>query len=281
MTTKRLRLSSLDRGLRATVKVAAGAADLVKRPAPGTVILLYHRVGAGSGSSVDLPADLFDEQMTLLDSSGRVTGLGQSLSALTAPAEDGAAPSVVVTFDDGTPDLVDVALPILVRHRIPSTWYIATSFVEKRHPFTDTGTPLTWSALREACSTGLVSIGSHTHTHRLLDRTPDADVADELDRSIAAIADNLGAPPLDFAYPKAVLGSPGAESAVRARFRSAALAGTRANVAGRTDVFRLARSPIQVHDRRVWFDRKLAGGMAFEGTLRVWANRLRYARAST
>ena len=38
--------------------------------------------------------------------------------------------SVVVTFDDGTADFVDVAVPILVRHRVPATLYLATAFVE-------------------------------------------------------------------------------------------------------------------------------------------------------
>ena len=69
---------------------------------------------------------------------------------------------------------------------------------------------------------------------------------------------------------------------MRARFRSAALAGTRANVPAS------ARTRTGWPDRRsrcttgtVWFERKLAGGMAFEDSLRDWANRLRYARAST
>jgi peptidoglycan/xylan/chitin deacetylase (PgdA/CDA1 family) len=126
-----------------------------------------------------------------------------------------------------------------------------------------------------------VSIGSHTHRHRLLDRAPEAEVVDELERSIGSIGDNLGTAPLDFAYPKALLGSAAAQHAVHSRFRSAALAGTRANVAGQTDMYRLARSPIQISDGRVWFERKVAGGMSFENTIREVVNRLRYAKAST
>jgi len=263
--------------LRATIKVVAGAADLVRRPSTGVVILLYHRVGAGTDSSVDLPAEVLDAQMAALAATGNVVSLGDALDAL-GRERNGAR--IAVTFDDGTADLVDHALPILERHRIPSTWYVATSFIDEQRPF-DTGPPLTWSAVRDACSTGLVSIGSHTHRHRLLDRAPEADVVDELDRSIGSIGDNLGTAPCDFAYPKALLGSASAQAAVQSRFRSAALAGTRANVAGNTDMYRLARSPIQVNDGRVWFERKVAGGMAFEHTLREAVNRVRYARATT
>jgi peptidoglycan/xylan/chitin deacetylase (PgdA/CDA1 family) len=249
----------------------------VRRPAEGVVILLYHRVGAGTPSSVDLPAPMFDRQMAALARTGRVVHLADALAVLNG---ERSGPCIAVTFDDGTADLVDVALPILVRHGIPATWYLATSFIDDQKPF-DSGPPLTWSAVRDACSTGLVSIGSHTHTHRLLDRASDADVADELDRSITSIADNVGAPALDFAYPKALCGSPTAETLVQSRFRSAALAGTRANVVRETDVYRLARSPIQVNDGRVWFERKVAGGMTFEHNLRELLNRLRYAKAST
>jgi peptidoglycan/xylan/chitin deacetylase (PgdA/CDA1 family) len=260
------------------VKLTAGVADVIRRPAGDVVILLYHRVGGGSASAVDLPASRFEEQMATLAESHRVVTIGEALEVLDGL---GTGPCVAVTFDDGTADLVEAALPILARHAIPSTWYVATRFVDEQQPFAGEGAPLSWSALREACSTGLVTVGSHTHTHRLLDRASEAEVREELSRSIGLIGDNLGSPPLDFAYPKALRGSPAAEAAVRAQFRSAALAGTRANVIGHTDPHRLARSPIQVADGRVWFDRKVAGGMGFEDVLRNLVNRRRYATSST
>ena len=68
---------------------------------------------------------------------------------------------------------------------------------------------------------------------------------------------------------------------MRDRFVSAALAGTRANPYGRTDPYRLSRSPIQTADAMRWFTQKVAGGMAFEDTVRRVANRARYAGATT
>jgi hypothetical protein len=44
-----------------------------------------------------------------------------------------------------------------------------------------------------------------------------------LDRSIGVVGERLGVTAQHFAYPKAVLGSPSAQRAVRKRFRSAAL----------------------------------------------------------
>jgi peptidoglycan/xylan/chitin deacetylase (PgdA/CDA1 family) len=188
---------------------------------------------------------------------------------------------VVVTFDDGTVDFVDDALPVLVEYRVPAVVYVATAFVDEGRPFPHGGRPVTWSALRDAVATGLVTVGSHTHTHALLDRSPAAVVADELDRSIALIADNLGAHPAHFAYPKALPARGAAAAAVAGRFRSAAVAGTRANRFGATDAHLLARSPVQRSDGMRWFEHKVAGGMALEDGMRRAANRFRYAGAST
>jgi peptidoglycan/xylan/chitin deacetylase (PgdA/CDA1 family) len=207
--------------------------------------------------------------------------LGDALEQLAAPDAPSAGSSIVVTFDDGTADFVDEALPILVRHRVPATLYVATDFVEHEHEFPAGGKPVSWAALRDACATGFVSVGSHTDTHRLFDRISEADAARELDCSIELIGDRLGRPALDFAYPKAVPGPPEIARLVRDRFRSAALAGTRVNPWRATDPYRLARSPIQVSDGMQFFDRKLAGGMTLEDSLRRTLNRVRYAKAAT
>ncbi len=266
--------------LRQSFKVACSVADRGRRPAPGAVILLYHRVGRRSLLEVDLDPVLFDDQMAALGASGDVVSLGAALDRLATPPTP-AASRVVITFDDGTADFADVALPIIVRHRVPVTLYLATAFVEEGRPFPDDGPPLSWAALADACATGLVDVGSHTHTHRLLDRLPPRDVADDLDRSIDLIGERLGRAPVDFAYPKAVAGSPEAAREVRRRFRSAAVAGNRTNPYGRSDAYRLGRSPIQMSDGMRWFEHKAAGGMALEGTARRWVDRIRYSRSAS
>lgn len=263
------------------VKDAAAALDAVRRPPAGVVVLIYHRVGGASGLDVDLPEALFNQQMAVLAASGRVVSLGTALDLVEGPPSAGAGRPVVITFDDGTADFVDRALPIIERHRLPVTLYAASSFIDDRINFPDDGHPVSWAGLADACATGLVDVGSHTHRHRLLDRLAAVEVADELDRSIDLIGEHLGRRPVDFAYPKAVPGSPAADWAVRERFRSAAVAGTRPNPFGSTDPYRLARSPVQRSDGMRWFRRKADGGMALEDGLRRRLNRRRYAAATT
>ncbi|MBN2622856.1 MAG: polysaccharide deacetylase family protein [Acidimicrobiales bacterium] len=285
-----------------TVKTVAAMGDRVRPPANGIVVLIYHRVGGGSGSEVDLDPRAFDEQMAWLAASGRALGLDAAVDLLAAANARhaagvgtdvggdrgdlaGVAPAapdrdpIVVTFDDGTADLAEVATPILERHRVPATVYLATRFVDDGVAFPDGGLPLTWAAARDMAATGLVTFGSHTHGHLLLDRLPPAQAADELVRSRGLVEDNLGTPAHHFAYPKAVAASAAVEPLVRAHYRSAALGGNRPNPYGRTDLHRLARTAVQVSDGGGFFVRKARGGMALEDSIRRAVNRVRYRAA--
>jgi peptidoglycan/xylan/chitin deacetylase (PgdA/CDA1 family) len=263
------------------VKVASAAYDVVRPAGAGLAILVYHRVGGRTPVSVDLPTPLFDAQIALLADRYQVLTLDDAVTHLAAGAPPRGKPAAVVTFDDGTADFVDEALPVLVDHGVPATLYLATAFVEDQCGFPDDGAPASWSALADAVTTGLVTIGSHTHTHLLLDRADGAAAAEELDRSIALIGERLGVKADHFAYPKALLGSEAAQGAVRDRFRSAAIAGTRLNRWAGSDLHRLARTPIQVTDGMRWFERKADGGLRLEDDLRRRVNRRRYAGATT
>jgi peptidoglycan/xylan/chitin deacetylase (PgdA/CDA1 family) len=226
---------------------------------------------------MDLAVDDFDRQVAWLAAHRRVLSLDEAADELSGG--DDVRPGVVLTFDDGTPDWAEGAVAVLERHRVPATMYVATGFVEDGRPLPDGCPPISWAALADLAATGLVTIGSHTHSHALLDRLPPDEVGGELDRSIELIGERLGVEARHFAYPKALAGSTVAEAEVRRRFRTATLAGTRPNRAG-ADLHRLARSPIQASDLPRHFVAKVDGGMAFEDDVRSLANRIRQ-RAAT
>lgn len=288
-------------------------ADSVSSPPPGVTVLIYHRVGGGSDSAVDLDVEQFDAQLAHLAEHHRVLTLDEAVAELTAgvgegwaaaaPRPDGdtdpgsadpdaAAPEpaatepaatgqrpVVITFDDGTSDFTEVVVPALERHGLPATLYAATSFIDEGIDFPWGAPPADWASLRASVETGLVTIGSHTHTHGLLDRLDDAAIDDDLDRSIALIEEHIGIPPRHFAYPKAVPGSAAAEIAVRRRFETAALARNRVNRPRRTDLHRLWRTPVKRSDTPELFAARAAGGLRLEGELRALAARARYRGA--
>jgi peptidoglycan/xylan/chitin deacetylase (PgdA/CDA1 family) len=265
--------------VRTSVKRLSAFADRLAPPPPGVTVLIHHRVGGGSGSEVDLDAAAFERQLEHLVAHHRVLTLDEALVELSARhpvADAGSGRPVVLTFDDGTADFVDVAVPLLMRHGVPATLYAATDFIDRQVTFPWGAPPTSWAALRDAVSTGLVTVGSHTHSHWLLDRMDPAVIAADLDRSVELISEHLGTPPRHFAYPKALPGSTAAEVAVRRRFASAALAGSRVNRAGRTDPHRLWRTPVQRSDEFRWFAAKAAGGLRLEGWLRAASSRAKY-----
>lgn len=279
--------------LKSLVAAASTAYDRVVTPPPGITVLIYHQVGGGTDSAVDLPPELFEQQLIHLREhhrvltideaadelrSGQPAGWGTAADTASTPEPD-ARRGVVITFDDGTADFADVVVPALVRHDLPATLYVATKFVDEHEPFPWGAPPIDWQALRDAASTGLVTLGSHTHSHWLLDRLDRDAIDDDLDRSIELLGANTASAPRHFAYPKAVPGSPTAEIAVRRRFDTAALAANRVNRPGQSDLHRLWRTPVQRTDDAAVFARKADGGFRLEGELRSATARVRYRNA--
>lgn len=246
------------------------------------VILIYHRVGAHTHSAVDLPRDVFARQLAWLADQGVVITLDRALEVLAGRADPppGVTHPVVVTFDDGTADWHDEVAPLLVEHGVPATFYVATQFVDDGIDFPEGGRPATWSGLAELMATGLATIGSHTHTHRVLGAAGADETRAEVDRSVALLEQHLQVPCRHFCYPKAVPGSVEARAVVQERFASATLAGSRVNVPGRARPHELWRVPLKRGEDMEWFVRKAAGGLQLEGTARAAAARVRYAGRS-
>ena len=92
-------------------------------------ILIYHRVVPEPDPLVpdQVCAKEFDWQLGVLGRWFRVLPLREAAARL----RDGTLPvrSACVTFDDGYRDNVEVALPILRRHGMPATFFLATSFL--------------------------------------------------------------------------------------------------------------------------------------------------------
>ena len=101
-------------------------------------ILIFHRVLAAPDPLFphEATADTFDAHMSLLKAVFNVLPLAEAVERLktgTLPAR-----AASITFDDGYADNVTTALPILQRHGLPATFFIATAYLDGGRMFNDT-----------------------------------------------------------------------------------------------------------------------------------------------
>lgn len=94
---------------------------------------------------------------------------------------DSPRPAVAITFDDGYADNGQFALPLLIRRRIPVTYFVSTDHVMNDVPFShdeELGLNLARNdidSLRDLAHCG-VEIGAHTRTHLKIDDSISDDV---------------------------------------------------------------------------------------------------------
>lgn len=180
----------------AAVKACVPFSRLLPAPQasmPG--LLMYHRVvpNQNNTSSKSLPSwnvtpRRFRQQLTgLLNSGYQPWSLSRLVEAATA--EQHIPDNVfVVTFDDGYANNCIHALPILKELQVPATIFLATRYIDSAEPFpfddwsrkgASTVHPDTWRALtmdecHELLDSGVIELGSHTHTHEDFRNRPDA-----------------------------------------------------------------------------------------------------------
>jgi peptidoglycan/xylan/chitin deacetylase (PgdA/CDA1 family) len=232
----------------------------------GVRLLIYHRVGGGSPDERDVSPGDFAAQLDVLDRHP-VRSLGDALKDLSAPA-------IVLTFDDGFADVYEHAWPLLRERSLPFTIYLATAYVGGEMHWDGStaraaGPGLSWSQLEDMVSSGLATIGNHTHSHA----RPELVTEEELDVCSSVIERRLGVRPDHFADTWGVR-EPLAEAPIRSRFSSAALGHLGVNRPGQ-DVHALFRIPVRRTDPLPFFRAKLAGALVPE---RIYATGVRLAK---
>lgn len=171
----------------------------------GIPILMYHsiaRLPNEATHELSVSPEAFAEQMEVV----RALGCTPLTTAQLAwhwrhPGRPLPTRPVLITFDDGYEGVHRHALPALARHGFASTLFVATGWLTGKY---DTGggldTMLGWNQVRELAAAG-TEIGGHSHTHPQLDQLTEDALWFELVRCREILTDELGTPPVSFAYP--------------------------------------------------------------------------------
>jgi peptidoglycan/xylan/chitin deacetylase (PgdA/CDA1 family) len=180
-------------------------------------ILMYHRVVPHRRESAPpdtvSPARFRAQLEGLLERNFQFASLADVVAA-SERGEQLPPRTVVVTFDDGFASVHAHALPVLADLGIPATVFIVTSFIGSPEPFpfdpwgqaarggesSSSWRPLDWAACQELDASGIVDIGSHTHTHADFRGLPDA-FEHDVRASLESLREHLGSRPRAFAFP--------------------------------------------------------------------------------
>ncbi len=239
--------------------------DVLPTSDGGVTVLAYHLIGGGTGSPVDLDAELFQSQLDQLAAHGTVVSLDEAIERLTSGSVADEH-LLVLTFDDAFRNFYDRALPSLRERRLPFTLYVPTDFVDGRDAAPLAGAEnlpaMTWDQVREVANSRLGTIGSHTLSHADLRSLPAVSRLIELRESRRRLEEMTEREVDSFCYPRA-LWSPRAERQVASVYASAVVAGGTRNRSERFRPHRISRLPIRndmptslgkLLDRSVWLE---------------------------
>lgn len=121
---------------------------------------------------------------------------------------EGRGKKLVLTFDDGTRDFLEHALPVLEEFNFKATLFIVAGLIGGKRSWLDTwGNPIQPQVplmdareIRDLHAGGFI-IGSHTLTHKPLPTISREEAAAEVTRSREILSELTGEPARWFAYP--------------------------------------------------------------------------------
>jgi len=179
-----------------------------------TPILMYHQIRVKNNDYYSVSPEMFTQQMQWLkDNDYQVVSYSEFYLALTSSSTL-PEKSVVISFDDGYRNQFTAAYPILKQFGYPAIFFPYTRDINNKRGF------MTWEMLRELAGNGM-EIGSHTVTHRRMDKLNERDLNFEINESKAVLEENLHEPVLYFCYPYGIFTESVGEAVAKAGYLSA------------------------------------------------------------
>jgi peptidoglycan/xylan/chitin deacetylase (PgdA/CDA1 family) len=162
-------------------------------------VLMYHYVREVDeeadplGYRLSIPSALFAEQMAWLAEHDYTPLTMSELAACLSNQQDCPSRPVAITFDDGYPDQLENAVPILRRYGFPATFYIVPGLV---------GRPgyLDWDGVQALVDNGM-EVGAHTVSHVELTSLKPREARFEIVESRRMLEEELGIAVRSFSYP--------------------------------------------------------------------------------
>lgn len=161
-------------------------------------VMMYHDILPEKQVFFDVTPEEFAQHLALIRQKG-LTPI--SLDQLVAHLQTGLPlpeKPILLTFDDGYAGHYTYVYPLLKQYRYPAVFSIYTAKVGK----TMGRSSLTWEQLREMAKDPLVTIASHSVSHKVMAGMPADEVRVEMQESKRILEAELGVPIRYFTYPE-------------------------------------------------------------------------------
>lgn len=159
------------------------------------MVLFYHRVADSNPNDWTISCSEFERHVDYCRKHFDLIGLDEVQRRVRE--KDSHRPGVTFTFDDGYAENCRFALPLLIRYRIPTVYFVSTGHIRSGQPFAHdvhAGRPLAVNTVEElrSAADGGIEIGLHTRNHVDFSKLSDVrvirqeicDAKDELEQMI-------------------------------------------------------------------------------------------------
>ncbi len=166
-------------------------------------VLMYHTISPVAQDYNAVATEAFTEQMCWLASNRRPLTLAEAQIAL----QNKQVPenSVLVTFDDGYQELIEQAIPVLLKYSIPAVFFLLIeplggddrwnprSHVVRQHLYPE--------EVRHLANLPAMTIGAHGFTHQRITRHEAYRIVAEMAGAKAGLEELIGQQINSYAYP--------------------------------------------------------------------------------
>ncbi len=184
-------------------------------------VLFYHRVADEFPNDWTMSQAMFGRQIDWLSRRFDMVSLDQAQERIRSGKND--RPAVSITFDDGYADNGSFALPLLIRRKIPCTYFVTVKNMVYGEPFPHdvaAGQPLrphTVDEVKTLAAAG-IEIGLHTRSHVDLGQVTDTgQLYDEVVQAGTELANLVDRPIRYFAFPYGLHANLSRQAAILAR----------------------------------------------------------------
>lgn len=168
-------------------------------------VVMYHRVADDAATPWTVSTRMFHRQVRWLAERFELVSLEEAQHRIRKGANF--QPTVAITFDDGYAENCRQAIPLLVKYRVPCTYFVTVHNILTGEPFTHdllrgvSAPPNTVEQLRAMAEAG-IEIGSHGYSHADLGQIGDPRLLEhEVVNSRRDLERALGRPVRYFAFP--------------------------------------------------------------------------------